>query len=250
MTYAEFFTIYLAIGAPFGVYFFLLNRSSGSNSNLYLKTILATLFWIFFAFSLVFSRFTKNSVLISTTDFKRELSAEHAAQRLLSAFAKNSLTKVTVTFFEFRELLERYIGLTLAIQNSEIDSPPTQQETEIFRITGREKKDLQLGGRCLHRRNFLRLKTHQIRVKDDFLRICEEFGYGDFYKAALSLVETLDDHEAINALQRLNPETGKKIGELNSSVKLEKDLWQPAQPEQAFIPQPRNSISSLTQTSD
>lgn len=262
MTFIEFLTIYLAIGAPFGVYFFFKTRERRGGFSLFVKSVGAALFWIFFAARLLQKHFTsaKSTRLAEDLDFAREREIEAASQNLQTAFAALTAQEETISFFEFREVVERYIGLILAAQNSAPDAPATQRETEIFRIAEREKDDLRLAGKILRRKNYLRLQAHQHAARQDFLQIFrllrERFPSADLngklaawqtlQTEALRLSTLLEDKETIRALRKLqeSSQLQKQITVQNVS-KEEKNLWEILQPSTST---PLSAARKLTET--
>jgi hypothetical protein len=71
-------------------------------------------------------------------------------------------------------MVEKYVGLTLAVAESNPDAPPSEREMESCRIAGRRGDDLLLAGRCIHRRNSARLITHQARSRTELLHALAE----------------------------------------------------------------------------
>ncbi len=174
MTFTEFFTTYLAIGAPFGAYYFFKHRNRLSSIKLILKSIAAVLLWIIFAARLLAQRdvSTKASLLKARWERTAAGKIEKASQNVLNSFAEISNKTGTVTYFEFKETLERFIGLTLASQQSSANSPAASHESEIFRIVGHQPRALRLAERISHRKNYVRLQLHQSFAREDFLRVC------------------------------------------------------------------------------
>jgi hypothetical protein len=250
MTFIEILIIYLAIGAPFGVYYFLKHRELFSRPQLLAKTLLAALFWVYYAGQLVSAklRSLKDTQNGADSDVSREKEIEAASQSLLNAFSKLA-DDGKPTFFEYREILERYIGLTLAVQNSSADSPVQAHETEVFRVVGHEKSELQLAGRIMHRKNFLRLQAHERAARHDFLQVAAQIyekksfpsinlngkleAWHSYQRSILLLAELLEDAEAAKALKRL-ADSAKTVEEKNG--KREKAIWKTLQPSPAINP--------------
>ncbi|HLL77350.1 MAG TPA: hypothetical protein VK421_19000 [Pyrinomonadaceae bacterium] len=68
-----------------------------------------------------------------------------------------------------RATVERYAGLTLAARHARADGEPTRSELEPARVSGRTGTDLEIAGRCLHRRNVARLEAHRRSARVELL---------------------------------------------------------------------------------
>ncbi|HLM02481.1 MAG TPA: hypothetical protein VK400_15625 [Pyrinomonadaceae bacterium] len=112
-----------------------------------------------------------------------------------------SAGKDAVSVFELREVIQRYAGLTLAAgQRDEIG----ENEREVFRIV--DHQNAELGAKCLHRRNRLRLGFHQRLASRDFLRMLAKFSFFEAEKLralALEFATLLDDGETRRAIENL-----------------------------------------------
>lgn len=225
MNLTDFIVIYLACGAPFGVYYFFQNRARHEPRSLWLKTFLNFVFWIPFAVRLMLNRkpiqpsfvFESNSSAAGLqTSFKQ-----------LESILRDSDLKISV--YEFREVLERYIGLTTAAQ---AESAPDQATTEIYRIA--ENAQIELGAICLQRRNRQRLIRHQTEARRDFLQIIKQLldvaaNEKILVSSAINLVEILDDRAARIELEKIFARRAQTAAERNVS-NTEKDLWKPETP--------------------
>jgi hypothetical protein len=173
MHWSDLLIIYLSCGAPFGVYFFLQSRKRGISTGLLLRAGAATLFWIPFAYLLwrknVAKRLTKKEFFLPNPEISLlEQQISVLQEQILQAFIElNSKTGQKLHFFAFRDVLERYAGLTLAVKADE--NSVGESDFEIFRIAGRKKKELPLAGKCLAKRNSMRLISHQSKSCEDFL---------------------------------------------------------------------------------
>jgi hypothetical protein len=100
------------------------------------------------------------------------------------------------SIFEFREVFERYVGLTLTKnhQNNQIG----ENETDIFRVAKNE--NVKLGAICLNRRNQFKLKYHQTLARRDFLKIIHEFQSNKLQLSSAGLFRILEDDEAQKTL--------------------------------------------------
>ncbi len=167
MKLVDLIIIYLACGAPFGVYFFFQNRENLISTQLWLKSFLNGLLWIPFALKL-FHRFVTNK--LHNTQFVVTNQTDSVIRLKIDGFEKifsNYLFKndCDLSLFEFRETFERYIGLTLSLPK---DSETIVTDSEFFRITNH--KNSKLGEICLQRRNRLRLESHQTQARKDLLK--------------------------------------------------------------------------------
>ena len=187
MRLSETITIYLAVGAPFGVNYFLRERSgldgTGARRSL-LKATGVGLLWPLIAFAAFLSR--QSSAAPLSTPSERERAIDERLSRQI-ATAKSRLMAALDCVRELaqgiigqhedvehstraaREAIEKYMGLTLAVAEVSPDDPPASRELELCRIAGRTDDDLLLAGRCIHRRNVARLIVHQSRSRTELL---------------------------------------------------------------------------------
>lgn len=243
MNLTDFFVIYLACGAPFGVYYFLKNRTQSDLKLLGLKTLLNFLFWIPLA---IFFVRQINLLKIVSTNFDKISEADANREKNIT-FVQKEIEKILlksdtpISIYEFRETIERYIGLTLAELND--DKVIAEHEREIFRIA--PTKNIERGSICLNRRNRKRLSFHQTEARRDFLQLTERILKGSFEKVelrlwSLELAELANDLEANTELEKIfarSLQTGERHNVKNS----EKDLWKP----EIQKPLPAKQISHL-----
>jgi hypothetical protein len=223
MNLIDFLIIYLACGAPFGVYFFLQNRKKFSVRKLWLKSFLTVFVWIPYAFNLL-HHFTTKKIQTRQKREKALLDERLAGiQKLILDLHFESSSKISS--FEIREVFERYAGLTM-VCNFE-NNAPSQTEKEIFRISLRQNPEL--GASCLHRRNRERLLLHQIQARKDFLQIIRElmisvFDTDELRNLVIEFVETIGDFEAQNLVKESL--LGTLQNDSNSNVQqLENEVW-------------------------
>lgn len=200
----EIFILYLSCGAPFGVYFFFQHRKSARRVPVILKSFLTVFVWIPYALRLLNANVTKR-LSASKFDAAGETDADFLKKQLdeiekrMQQILVESRAEVSV--FEFREVFERYSGLTLAARQAD---EVGENEREVFRIAGHE--NAALGAKCLHRRNRLRLRFHQSLASRDFLKLLAKFSSFKAEKlraAALEFVTLLDDGETRRAIENL-----------------------------------------------
>lgn len=202
MNTSDIFIIYLACGAPFGVYFFLQNRKKFMTAMLWLKSFLTVFVWIPYAFLLLNDFATKRN---RTKQFARNTHLDAEISRIQKKLLQIQLkSENKIPIFEFREVLERYVGLTLLCQSGEKE--PNETEKEIFRVSLRQNSPA--GANCLHRRNQKRLEFHQALARKDFLKVIaalNNFGLEspEFTELIFELTNILDDTKASESLAEL-----------------------------------------------
>lgn len=239
----DLFIIYLACGAPFGVYYFLRNRTQSDLKLLWLKTFLNFLFWIPLAIFLVRQI---NLLKILSTGFDKVAEADADREKNINLIQKEiekilMKSDTPISIYEFRETIERYIGLTLAELND--DKIIAEHEREIFRIA--PTKNIERGSICLNRRNRKRLSLHQTEARRDFLQLTERILKGSFEKVelrlwSLELAGLANDLEANIELEKIF-DGSLQTGERHNVKNLEKDLWKP----EIQKPLPAKRISHL-----
>ena len=246
MNLLDIFIIYLACGAPFGVYYFLQNRSQSSSISFWLKLLFNFIFWIPFALKVFRQQNNFNSHRVFGFDKTPAADSIQAKnlQTLQKQIAKTlAESNLPISIYEFRETFERYIGLTLAARID--DESISEQEKELFRVA--EMKNFELGAICLRRRNRKRLFIHQTEARKDFLHLVNQLiesgcGKDKLRQSTIEIVKILRDIEAQNVLERvfaISPQTGNRL----NVPKSENDIWKP----ELQIPFPVKPISPRIQ---
>jgi hypothetical protein len=182
MSLIDFTILYFACGSPFAVYYFLQNHD-------WLKSIIIWMLWIPYSFLLLQRKVT------SKLNFDKNIASDseiEVIQKEIEQIVFENNTKLSI--FEFREIFERYVGLTLSKKQNQIG----ENETEIFRVAKRE--NIKLGAICLHRRNQFKLKYHQTLARRDFLKIINELNSKKLQLSSLKLFRILADDEAEKTL--------------------------------------------------
>lgn len=193
MQLSETITIYLSIGAPFGVNFFLRERTvsdgssrTGSRARSIFKATGAGLLWPLVAVASLLSRRAASgaspaqvgeneSALDEYTNGKvsvaqRQLfAALEGVREMAQASAAGRGEELEQTMRAAREGIEKYVGLTMALLETGLEDEPAAREMELSRIAGRKGDDLLLAGRCVHRRNVARLIAHHARSRTELL---------------------------------------------------------------------------------
>lgn len=235
MTFADAIIIYLTCGSPFGVHYYLNNRKSVELRSLAPKTVIAVLLWPAYAIAL-FSSARQYSTRTAQPDSDTEKRIREIRNSMEKSFLPEPSAAVA---FEFREIFDRYAGLTLALRDeSEAESEAIR---ELARIS--KHKDPHLAAVCLNRRNRKRLSFHQTEARNDFLAFV--FGLWDSPAAAalaMELAGLLSDAEAQQDLQVILTDTRQTQPEKAVSD-LEKVLWKSHAPKP--LPAARRSGSNL-----
>lgn len=239
MKLSEAITIYLAAGASFGVYNFQREQNPVSRFHNWLKAARAVLLWPLAAAKLLRPRRRPNKSRPAGTingrasarfverinQANRELLASlYRLVELLGVSSGGEREKMERASRRVREIAEKYVELTMAAAESNVDAPPTERELEIFRVAGRKGEDLLLAGRCIHRRNAARLVAHQARARTELLHALAEIReiVGEttasanlitarhlsvetlrFYACAFDLLSLLEDESAAIVIARL-----------------------------------------------
>lgn len=224
MNIYDWLIIYLACGAPFGVYYFFQNRRALKPKSIWLKTVLIFLFWLPFAIRL----FLENRNLKNIFDKQGDLDSK--IEKNLLPLRKNLETTIislipqrdenipSPTIFEIREILERYTGLTLSLQN---EYNFLRSGNDFYKISNH--KTPRLAEICSARRNRQRLFFHQTEARRDFLNLIGITNNKKLFRQTLEFVKLLKDSEAQAAIEKLVQTATKE-----SVKKTENDLWKSA----------------------
>lgn len=218
MNFYDLLIIYLACGAPLGVYYYLQNRRAGNIELLGLKTLVNFLFWIPFAFQIL----SENISFKSIFDFGEKTDSD--IERKIAPLRKELETAIAanipqLSIFEVREILERYTGLTIACQS---ERNLVHSEIELYNVTSH--KNPRLASICSARRNRERLFFHQTEARKDFLNLAQESENKNLLQQTIEFAILLKDSEAQNALEKMFAADGQI--ENSESVKdTELDLW-------------------------
>lgn len=226
MNLTDFIIIYLACGTPFGMYHFIDRRKSDSH---WLKSLFTVFVWIPYAIWLLRQKFTGR---FSSRNL-RELESFTLEIEAVLEKTKKELERILVkdikvfSAFEFRETIERYIGLTIAsrIENQK----PTDKEKDLFQISGSDNKIL--AAKCLHRRNLKLLNFHHSLARKDFLKFIFKYKSDisdaeNFYYLLFKFIRTLQDIEAENIIKN-NFTFISQSAKDTTVTDLEKEIWTP-----------------------
>lgn len=241
MKFSDLLIIYLASGSPFAVYFFLQSRKVLTPFKLWIKTFFVFIGWILFAlnFIKIYKSSAKSEVLVYKNDIEKKL---FSAQKEFEAILLEN--KSNVSIYEFREVLERYVGLTLALQNENAELNESMRE--FSRVSG--NKNPEISAVCFQRRNRERLFFHHTGARRDFLKIVtllSEFNSTEnkFRVLASEFVKLLNDSAALTELEIIW-RASSQIDDINTVKYSEKDLWKT----ETHKPLPVNHISTHLQS--
>jgi hypothetical protein len=189
MKLSEAITIYLAAGASFGVYNFLREPNPESRFHTWLKATGAAILWPLAAAKILRPRPRPNEGRPAGTIQKRAsapfverigqanrqlLASLYRLVELANDSAGGEREKMERASRTVREIAEKYVELTMAAAETDLNAAPTRREMELFRVAGRKGDDLLLAGRCIHRRNAARLVAHQARARTELLHALAE----------------------------------------------------------------------------
>lgn len=234
MNIADFIVIYLACGAPVGVYYWLEKRTDLSAHKLWPGTLFRFFFWFFFLGRLV----AENLFLPSATDrpvrhtsFLQEKRID-ALQKQFEILLRNRPDRTdrqrmgpALSVYEFREILQRYTGLTLAAKVRDEDESGCN---DLFSLSGHP--DAELAQICLNRRNRNHISFHQRKARLDFLRIIGQLtgtvaDNDSLGRLAIEFARVLNDQEAAARLSEMI-ENIQQTGEKTHVKPAEEELWE------------------------
>lgn len=199
MTFTDLTIIYFAIGAPFGVYSFFGVRKPITVESVMLLAAKVVL-WPPFATVFAFKRLTRTA---DTTDFDDtyHLDAENDAavdniRREIKAELSTNGNRESNR--ETLEVLERYLGLALALRG--FRTARAKMKPELLYATEHPARDL--AAKCIYRRNRARLIAHRNRAIADLasqangqrsvalmLKATAIFGDSDRFSESLKITE-------------------------------------------------------------
>ena len=253
MNLYDFLIIYLACGAPLGVYYFLQNRKLPEFKRLRLKTVLIFLFWMPFACRVLRkSEFLQNAFnnlfgKASALDANTEKNI-YALRKLLEKIYLESNLKLSI--YEVREILDRYAGLTLECQFEHTNSQIARTENGIFNIS--RHKNARLAEICLERRNRKRLLFHQTEARRDFLSFLKELFDSaaepeTLKNAAIDFAAVLNDTEAQKAIEEIF-DLSAQIGNAPNVKNAETEIWKSETQRPRLTTPPSARLKTLTAT--
>jgi len=222
MTISDYMIIYLSAGAPFAVFAFLqmtdapLVRRIVTAAAVMLVWPVAAAIWIVRRL-----RGIEHPFGFELADKSRDSKIHGIANRLERSILGNGSA---VSLYEWREIYERYTGLSLAVAESEGMS----DDNELFEVAG--NKNGKLGTVCLNRRNRNRLIFHHTQARNDFLdALIRAKCDGDALALALELAALLGDADAAADLKSMRGPLEQNPGR-TPVIDMEQDIWNPPTP--------------------
>lgn len=223
--------IYLACGAPFGVYYYFQQRETANlwqNSPMVLlKCVIVTFFWLPFALQLfnksINKRLLNNEFAVKNqTDSTKIKEIEHFEKVFLQKLLE---TESRISPFEFRQTFDRYVGLTLNNLPESINQ--NFGEFEFFKIANHQNP--KLATICLQRRNRLHLRQHQINARSEILRIFEilkkeSVNTEQIYALTAEFSKVMDDSELELKINQLFDKSLQNQPKLPVNI-LENEVW-------------------------
>ena len=228
MTITDFLIIYLAFGAPLGVYKYLQSRTLEPRRRAALS-ILAFFFWVPVVLELGYL-YLANAYFGTGFVSRPNSDASDKRIRYLIESITTELIRLErgTNLHDTRETVDRYTGLAAEVRNAAFEKAGRR---ELFEAAGRE--EYKLGQLCLMRRNLRRLERHHIQARRDFVELLDQvsrrFASAGVIGTSLELARQLEDQETVEQLSALKEKRG--------------DVWNSAQQEQSQIITPVPPIS-------
>lgn len=181
MRWSEVVTIYLAVGASFGVSRYLRAASLiKSHRRASAEGFAATLLWPLAAAAILAARLRHMRGVEEAADDTNALlraKVEEAGRALLLSVGElmeaeraGSGEATEHTLYALRDGAEQYLELAGIQAWVDEEGEPEAHEMELARLSGRRGNDLRLAGLCAHRRNVSRIHTRHARERARLLR--------------------------------------------------------------------------------
>ena len=197
MKLVDLLIIYFAIGAPFGVYQITTVRHP-LNANITLRTFLRICFWPVFAVFILADWFYQDRDLLASNFARRIESIRKEIEDI--AFANESVSSI----FDFREILQRYAGLSEAANVAVADN----SVNEVCDLSHSDNR--KLASACLARKNQRKLSFHQSLARSEFVDLIFELAGAEnrdrILELAIELANDLHDTPTAEALTKLMAE--------------------------------------------
>lgn len=250
MNLLELSIIYLACGAPFGVYFFFQKHETQrlwqKSPVLWLNCVLISLLWLPYSFKLLQGFVTKK---LRKYEFVEKNQSDSQLLEKIDEFEKSFaqillMEKTGIALFDFRETFQRYVGLSLEYFSEVIEQ--TTESNELYRLI--EHKKPQLGTICLNRRNRLRLKNHQNQARIDFLQLIKRINSGQISKEKFSPIvfgfaKLINDVELTAGIQQIFENSTQTDNDFTVR-NMEIEVWNPI--EQKPLPTKKTALNLPT----
>lgn len=184
MRLIELGTIYLAVGASFGVNSYLHATARKRRRRAIFEGLAVALLWPLAAAAILWERMrhTEDGTATDEMEARRRRQAERVedARRAFVISVNKMLEDVRAllpagrdaiepVLYALRETVEQYVGLALVVGEVDEAARPAPSEMELARLSGRRGHDLQVAGRCVHRRNVARIRAHYERERSRLL---------------------------------------------------------------------------------
>lgn len=242
--------IYLACGAPFGVYYFLHHREKVDAGHPTLKALLEWVIWPASAVKMIggsrwFSGRSKaNFVPLSELDAGQDEKVCEIQKSLEQVFFQGA-DPAAISIYAFREVFDRYAGLSLAVRSG--SNSPAAPQAEIFHAA--DHGNVELASICLNRRNRSLLVNHHTRAREDFIATVDRLAGSpsertDTWILVNELAVVLDDIDAIGAIDKIftgTPQT-RRAGRVKETGEV---LWKPGILKQLPTDQPALNLQPL-----
>lgn len=238
MSFNEIITIYLAIGAPFGVHYVFQHKIF--NWKLFFKAIIISFLW-----PLIVVRYFAHLRMLradSNINSDKNEMLEHFKRNLFAALneirthiqgikEKENIERLVCVI---RENIEKYSGLSIVSISLYESDEAFEHEFEIYRITGCKGDELKTAVCCLHRRNVRRIKEHRKRARNNLMHALieiEESLHKDngfllmnseqprqineslhrLYSNAIEILLLIEDKNAVATVTRLLDKTSARL---------------------------------------
>lgn len=221
MTYSDLLIIYLAIGSPTAVYYVL-----RSGRDLSLKTISrmipALLLWP--AYTIWLLTHSRTAGHPENRFLSDHASLDAARSKRVDGIRAEMEKKIREqrpehSLFDFREVFERYVGLTTAVAADISDDPSPFAD-----LTSGTSEEAKLNAISLNRRNRRLLEFHQIQARNDLLSLAEQIADQEFDRLAAKLGALVRDDELVKSL-RVERIGSVQSGERTLVISLENEVW-------------------------
>lgn len=181
MNLTDLIIVYLACGAPFGVYEITTLKTRSVTDAA--KILLSFLFWPIFAIRILIQ------LIENGPAHKLQLSKIRLDEIRLE-IERIAFTDATPSpLFEFREVFHRFTGLAEVVN----EKSASKFSNDLFDISGHQNKAL--ASRCLARENRRRIEFHRNRARYDFIGLMVELAGDITFRNEISqLVSDLADH--------------------------------------------------------
>jgi hypothetical protein len=246
--------IYLACGAPFGVYRFLHNRDKRDAGQLTLKALVEWVIWPASAVKMIGGSHLFSGRSKTNFDPLTELDAGKdekvcEIQKSFEQIFSEGFASAGISIYAFREVFDRYAGLSLALRAGG-DNSSGMPQAEILRAA--DHGNVELASICLNRRNRSLLAAHQIQAREDFIDTVDRLAGSpsertDTWILVNELAIVLDDIEAIGTIDKIftgTPQT-RKAGRVKEIGEV---LWKPGKLKQLPTDQAALNLRPLPAT--